>query len=100
MNIKFFTIPAMNSASAEKEFNDFCHQHRVVQLDKHFVNHAEHSYWAIAVTWLDKQGAIPTPDKQALRKPKIDYKEVLDDDAFQLFSQLRDLRKARLPAGE
>ena len=93
MNIKFFTIPALDTAIAEQELNEFCHRHRVVHLDKHFVNNAENSYWSICVTWLETKGAVASLGKAPLRKPKIDYKEVLNDEDFQLFSQLRDLRK-------
>jgi len=93
MNFKFFTIPVVNPDLAEQELNDFCQQHRVVHLDKHFVNNAENSVWSICITWLGGKGAIPTGDKVPIRKPKIDYKEVLDEETFNLFSQLRDLRK-------
>ena len=93
MRHKFFYIPVLHAAQAENELNQFCSQHRIAQVEKQFVNQAKNSYWAICVTWLQGDGAMPKPSNSTSRKPKVDYKEVLSEDEFRLFSQLRDLRK-------
>ena len=52
MKHKFFVISALNSESDEQSLNQFCSQHRVVNVEKAFVAHGERSYWSVCVTWL------------------------------------------------
>ena len=88
MKYHFFTVPAMAPEAAQEELNQFCTGQRVVSVDKQFVQDAERSYWALCVCYLDGQeGPL------AARKGKIDYREVLNEQDFALFSKLRDLRK-------
>ncbi len=79
-----------DAAEIEAELNTFCSQHRITQVEKNFVADGANSFWSICVTWIDRQGSIHVDNK---RKSKIDYKEILNDDDFNLYSQLRDLRK-------
>ena len=93
MRHKFFHIPVLHAEQAENELNQFCGQHRIAHVEKQFVDQAENSFWAICVTWLQGEGGMPASPNGFSRKPKIDYKEVLSEDEFRLFSKLRDLRK-------
>jgi superfamily II DNA helicase RecQ len=92
MKFQFFNIPAQDSADATNQLNAFCAQHRISNIEKNFVNNEENSFWSICVTFLDSEAALLGVD-HGKRKKTIDYKEVLNDDDFTIFSQLRDLRK-------
>ncbi len=90
MKHKFFRISTFDATPAEAELNTFCAHHRITDIEKHFVAEGINSFWSICVTWSDNEGPLASSIR---RKNKIDYKEVLSDDDFTLYSQLRDLRK-------
>lgn len=92
MKHKFFQVPVCDSLAAENELNMFVAQHRITHIDKQFVADGANSFWAICVTWLDSEGALI--DKIGKQKQKIDYKEVLTENDFQIYARLRELRKA------
>lgn len=88
MKHKFFTIMANDTVASESELNAFCDQHRVTGIDKQFVTDGANSFWSICVTWVEKQAIL-----EGKHKSRIDYKEILNDDDFSMYSQLRELRK-------
>jgi hypothetical protein len=95
MKQKFFRIPVANSEDVEFDLNAFCDQHRISNVDKHFVADGANSFWAVCVTWSDNEGSLAGSIKRTTnpKTGKIDYKEVLNDDDFIVFSRLRELRK-------
>jgi superfamily II DNA helicase RecQ len=90
MKMKFFWIPALDSSNAEDELNTFLASHRIVHLDKAFTQAEGCLGWSICVQWMPGEGksALPTPSRS-----KIDYREVLDEASFRVFSALRTWRK-------
>ncbi len=72
--------------------NAFLRGHRVLAVKKEFVPDGENSFWTFCVEFLDGApgGALPTGSK----RPKVDYKEVLKPEEFEVFSRLREWRKA------
>ena len=52
MKHKFFVISALNPEPDEQALNQFCSQHRIVNVEKAFVANGERSYWSVCVTWL------------------------------------------------
>ena len=72
-------------ARALEELNRFLRGHRVLSLDRQF----HEGTWSFCVTWL--QGPIPEDNRPV---EKVDYKTVLDEKTFTLFSRLRLLRKS------
>ena len=90
MKQKFFHIPVINAAQIEAELNSFCDQQKVSHVEKHFVADGQNSFWAICVTWSSNTGSFISSQS---RKSKIDYKEVLNEADFRLYSKLRELRK-------
>lgn len=94
MKHKFFKIPVANPTETEADLNAFCDQHRIGNIDKDFVADGENSFWAVCVTWSDNEGSLAGSTKRNSKTSgKIDYKEVLSDDDFTLYSRLRELRK-------
>lgn len=94
MKHKFFTIPILNSDPVEAELNQFCDQHRVLNVEKQLIVDGSNSCWAVCVTWLAHEGALRSvpSGSVAQRKPKIDYKKILNEADFQCFAVLRELR--------
>lgn len=94
MQVAFFRVGAAEAAGQE-ELNRFLRGHRVLTLDKVFHD----GFWAVCVTYAPG----PAAGADSARPPKVDYREVLDEPTFALFSRLREVRKGlaeqeRLPA--
>ena len=91
MQLKLFVLPIKNLGAAEAEMNAFLRGHRVLAVKKEFVADGENSFWTFCVEYLDGVGAgamLPGG------RPKVDYKEVLKPEEFEVFSRLRDWRKS------
>jgi hypothetical protein len=86
MRLKFFRVP-VDGGAAENELGSFLASHKVLEVDRQFVANGFLSFWAICVVYLDGNPAA------AAGKMKIDYREVLAPAEFELYSQLRNLRK-------
>ncbi len=91
MQLKLFVLPIKNLGAAETEMNAFLRGHRVLAVKKEFVPDGENSFWTFCVEYLDGAplGAVPPGS----RPPKVDYKEVLKPEEFEVFSRLREWRK-------
>ena len=88
MKYQFFVIPAQNPASAQEELNSFCAGCQVLNIDKAFVVNGDGSFWSVCVTWND--GSSEVTKRQ---KPRVDYREILNEKDFAVFVKLRTLRK-------
>jgi superfamily II DNA helicase RecQ len=93
MGHKFFRIPTADPLEMEAVLNAFCSRHQVSHIDNHFVVDGGNSFWAIHITWSENTGPL-TGNPGGPRKNKIDYKEVLSEKDFSIFSTLREVRKA------
>lgn len=94
MQLKLFTIPIKNVSEAEAEMNGFLRGHRVLAVKKEFVADGENSFWSFCVEYLDGAAAATGGTASGARPPKVDYRELLTPEEFELFSRLRDWRKA------
>lgn len=92
MQLKLFIVPVKNISVSEGEMNGFLRAHRVLAVRKEFVSDGENSFWSFCVEYLESGSAGTTPPEGKL--PKVDYKEVLKPAEFEVFSRLRDWRKA------
>jgi superfamily II DNA helicase RecQ len=88
LKYRFFSIPAMMPDDVQEDMNRFCAAHRVISIEKQFVQDGERSYWALCVGYVEKQAGPLSP-----RKGHVDYREVLGAADFALFAKLRELRK-------
>jgi superfamily II DNA helicase RecQ len=94
MQLKMFTIPIKNVSEAEAEMNAFLRGHRVLAVKKEFVPDGENSFWSFCVEYLEGAAAASGGTASGSRPPKLDYRELLTPEEFELFSRLRDWRKA------
>jgi superfamily II DNA helicase RecQ len=91
MQLKLFIVPVKNLSLPEGEMNAFLRSHRVLAVRKEFVSDGENSFWTFCVEYLESAPAgIASPGGKL---PKVDYKEVLKPEEFEVFSHLRDWRK-------
>jgi superfamily II DNA helicase RecQ len=96
MAFKSFVIPVFHSEWAERELNRFLQSHRVVSVERRFVEQGSESFWAVLVDYLASSvaaGDVPTPATGSGSKKKVDYKELLSAEDFEVYLRLRDLRK-------
>jgi superfamily II DNA helicase RecQ len=89
MQFKFFQIPTSDPGAAGEELNGFLRSHRIVAVRSELVRLGETAFWAFSVEYLE--GGAKGPDRML---PKVDYREVLKEAEFKVFSRLRDWRKA------
>lgn len=89
MQFAFFNVPVRFPEDATDELNQFLKTHRVANIEKEFHADGQNAFWSFCVTWSEdvKPKTVPTT------APKVDYREILDDQQFQVFSQLREVRK-------
>ena len=90
MQFEFIIVPVNNSEMAQTELNKFLRSHRIVAVQKEFVSQGDSSFGALAVEYLEVNGG---GQKGFGRRQKVDYREVLSESDFTLFSKLRELRK-------
>ena len=93
MAFRTFFLPVRDGASAEDELNAFLRTHRVLAIDRRWVDQGSDSFWVMLVDYLEQAPAAVGVAKGASSKTKVDYKELLNTGDFELYSQLRSFRK-------
>ena len=88
MSFKFFQIPTSDSGTAADALNGFLRSHRIVAVRSELVRLGETAFWAFSVEYLEGAGKIP--DRMLA---KVDYREVLKEAEFKVFTRLREWRK-------
>jgi len=89
MQIRIFTIPSADSGALQAEMNAFLVGHRILEIEQKFFQNENGGYWSFCVRYITG-GAPPAP---VYPGKKIDYREVLNDRDFAVFSKLRAIRK-------
>jgi superfamily II DNA helicase RecQ len=92
MRIRIFTIDILDATQQQGDLNAFLASHKVLAVTKELVRVDERAYWTFCIEYGDSPSA-PTADATE-KKSKVDYKELLSADHFELFSRLRDVRRA------
>ena len=90
--LRHFLVRAAGDGVAEDALNRFLRGHQVLELRQEFVPDGSNSAWCIAVRYAEPDGA----DGRAggAKRPRIDYKDELEPEAFARFVELRKRRKA------
>ncbi|GAB6120552.1 HRDC domain-containing protein [Dysgonomonas termitidis] len=89
MQFKLFTVPTSDDGAAIEEMNKFLRSHKILEVEQQLVSTRTGSQWHFCVKYL-ANAQIENKPQNAVR---IDYKEVLDEKAFAVFSLLREIRK-------
>jgi superfamily II DNA helicase RecQ len=90
MPYQFFTIPIHDDGSAAETLNRFIQTHQIANERTEFVQDGSNSAWVVCVCYIQKEHAQIAEDD---KKPKVDYRELLSDEDFQVYAKLRSLRK-------
>jgi superfamily II DNA helicase RecQ len=94
MKYRFFRIPIQDPAAETEALNRFLSERRIVSVDREFVADGQNSFWTLSVAYVEGSAAAEAGEgSRAGRKPKVDYREVLDERDFATFAALRTLRK-------
>lgn len=89
MQYKIFTIPVTGGEQEMENLNRFLRANKTVKVDKELVACGDMTYWSFCVQYLLSPLSTPMGEK----KDKVDYKTVLDENQFKLFTLLRKCRK-------
>ena len=92
MGLRFFVVPVQGGVALEQELNAFMDGHKVVAVERRFVDQGACSFWAICVDYISHVRGNETAPTN-LSRSRVDYKLVLSSEEFGVFSRLRDLRK-------
>ena len=90
---RFFLIPVRQSGPAEEELNRFLRSHRVLNVDRRWVDEGSESFWSFCVDYLETGQDGRAAQGGASERGKVDYREVLSPEQFALFVKLRALRQ-------
>ncbi|MBN2090007.1 HRDC domain-containing protein [candidate division KSB1 bacterium] len=88
MQIKIFTIPIGDNGSAVEEMNRFLRSNKILEVQNQLISNENGAYWCFCVRFIEKSFNLASETKA-----KVDYKTVLDEPTFQMFSKLREIRK-------
>jgi superfamily II DNA helicase RecQ len=88
MQVKLFTIPIGDSGAALEEMNRFLRGNKILEVQNQLISNENGAYWCFCVRYLEKT-FLTGGDA----KPKVDYKQTLDEATFLKFSRLREIRK-------
>lgn len=91
MRVKFFLVPALDPREGEEELNRFLAAHRILAVDRELVSDRSGTFWSICLSYSERSSfAAPVESK----KTRIDYKEKLSAEDFEVYAALRELRKS------
>ncbi len=93
MAYRFFVIPARDAGPAAAELNGFLGSHRILAVDRRWVDQGADSFWSFCVDYLETRSGADAGRKDGLGRGKVDYREVLSPEDFAVFARLRQLRK-------
>ncbi|MBQ9340358.1 MAG: HRDC domain-containing protein [Paludibacteraceae bacterium] len=92
MQVKIFTIPIFDNENAVNELNAFLRAQKILTVDKQLSTQGAQAFWTFCVSYLPQTIGGNTYSG-GTKATKVDYKEVLDEKTFAVFSQLRSIRK-------
>ncbi|MBR8764236.1 hypothetical protein IX335_001463 [Porphyromonas levii] len=91
MQVQIFSIPLSDTGDLQAEMNRFLATHRVLDVEQRFSDSGSEKGWHFCVRYLPADNgwgkALETERK------KIDYRNVLSEKDFLVFSKLRMYRK-------
>ena len=90
MKIKIITINCIDATNELEDLNRFLASNKVLDIKRKFYTTSEDAYWSFCIRYIESKALM---NEQFSKKNKIDYKTVLSEDQFVVFSKLREFRK-------
>lgn len=94
MSYAFVQVSASGNGGGADELNRLLRGGRVIGVRKEFVANGEGSFWAFCVELADGRAPSGVDVAGRGKKPGVDYKEILSEGDFAVYSRLREVRKA------
>lgn len=92
MAYAFFKVPCSPESGASDLLNDFLRRHAVLSVQREWVSAGEASFWAFCIQYQEAT-AVSGKAGSIGQAPKVDYKDLLPPDQFEVFARLRAWRK-------
>lgn len=94
MAYKFVTI-RINDEAAEAELNSFLSRHKIITVDRRWVEQGSESFWSLCVDYQISSSSVATKGSASGThgRGRIDYKELLSPSDFAVFCKLKELRQ-------
>ncbi len=89
MQIKMYSIPVMGGELLMEEMNVCLRTKKVLEVEKRFSGPKKAGRWSFCISYLEDMPTVSS-DKE---RPKIDYKQVLDEASYNWFSKMKEIRK-------
>jgi superfamily II DNA helicase RecQ len=90
MQVKIINIPLTDDGSMQAELNRVLAASRVLEVEQRFFQNEKGGCWSFCVRHIPNLAAAAP---YASGREKVDYKQVLSEQEFSVFSALRDIRK-------
>ena len=91
MQIRIINVPLTDDGTMQSELNRVLAASRILEVEQRFFKNEKGGCWSFCIRYI--QNMSPLPDAYIPSKEKTDYKKVLGEDEFKIFSALRELRK-------
>lgn len=87
MQIQVFNISVFDNGEQTEDLNKFLRSHSIIDMEKQLISDGQTPFWTFCIRYKESSKINPQT------KSKIDYKEILDEAVFKVFSLLRTYRK-------
>ena len=91
MQIKLINVPLTDDGAMQGELNKFLAGHKVLEVEQKFFQNEKGGCWSFCIRYIET--AASSQASQFTGKEKIDYKQVLSEQEFAVFSKLRECSK-------
>ena len=99
MAFKFHCIPVHDDGRAAAELNAFLRSHRVLHIDRQWVDQGSDSFWHFCIDYWDSSDTQPAAGRNGRSRKRVDYRLVLPPEQFVVFARLRDWRNEMAKKG-
>ena len=89
MQVKIINVPLTDDGSMQAELNRVLASHRILEVEQRFFQNEKGGCWSFCVRYIQSM----MPSEFTSSKEKVDYKKVLSEQEFTVFSALREIRK-------
>lgn len=91
MQVKIINIPLTDTGILQADLNRFLTAHKILEMEQKFFQNEKGGCWTFCIRYIES--AASSQASQFTCKEKIDYKQVLNEQEFAVFSKLRECRK-------
>ena len=91
--MQYFIVPVRAAEESSEAINKFLRSVRPLKMDRQFFDQGENSFW---VHYIEYLGAVESSaGSPGQKRSQVDYKDVLSDEDFQVYSRLREWRNEK-----